>query len=153
MIGRTVLGVAAAVGCVASVAVGQSGPTGQWRGVAETMHGPAPLAVAIESAGSGLAGHFEMELFEQLISGGLDRVRREGDSLRFEISFQTNAGPLTFEFAGALVGDSAGGDFAARMPDGSGGAGSWWLRREAKAARPERASRPEAIRPGESRLD
>jgi len=153
MIGRAVLGVAVAVGCAVSPAMGQGGPVGEWRGAAETMHGPAFLSVAIESAGSGLSGNFEMEMFEQLISGGLEGVRRDGDSLRFAISFQTNAGPMLFEFAGALVGDSAAGDFAATMPGGRGGAGSWWLRREAKASSPERGSRPAATRPGESEPD
>lgn len=149
---RTIVAIGVAVALIASVAAGQETPAGQWRGVAETMHGPAPLAVTIAAGTSGLTGRYEMELSGQRIVGGLDRVDREGDSLRFVISIQTNGGRLAFEFDGALVGDSAGGDFAATMAGGGGGAGSWWLRRESSGGHPERGPRA-ATRPAASRPD
>jgi len=152
MIGTMMLGIGVALTSVAGAAAAQSGPVGQWRGVAETMHGPAPLVVTIAAGASGLTGRFELELFSQRVAGDLDRVGREGDSLGFALSVQTNAGRLTFEFAGALAGDSAGGEFAATMPDGRAGAGSWWLRRESRGARDERAASA-ATRPRVSRPD
>ncbi|MGE0552984.1 MAG: hypothetical protein AB7R55_06110 [Gemmatimonadales bacterium] len=152
MIGTVILGIGVAMASMAGPATAQRGPVGQWRGVAETMHGPAPLVVTIAGGASGLSGSFEMELFSQRVAGDLDRVQRGGDSLRFALSIQTNAGRLTFEFAGALAGDSAGGDFAATMPDGRAGAGSWWLRRESREALDEGSPRA-ATRPGASRPD
>lgn len=142
MIGTVILGIGVALASMAGATTAQTGPVGQWRGFAETMHGPAPLAVTIAGGGSRLSGSYEMELFSQRVTGDLDRVGQDGDSLRFALSIQTDAGRLTFEFAGSLVGDSAGGDFAATMPDGRAGAGSWWLRREAREASAERGTRP-----------